>query len=54
MLLFTQFFLNLAHAAPNAGVNAGQRKSQPSAAKTDDRRKRKAVAAKSPAVTRPP
>lgn len=43
VLLFTQLFLNLAHAAPNAGVNADQRKSQASAAKTDDRRKRKPV-----------
>lgn len=43
VLLFTQLFLNLAHAAPNAGVNADQRKSQTSAAKTDDRRKRKPV-----------
>lgn len=43
VLLFTQLFLNLAHAAPNAGVNADQRKSQASAAKTDDRRKRKFV-----------
>ncbi|WP_376775558.1 hypothetical protein [Candidatus Sodalis endolongispinus] len=43
VLLFTQLFLNIAHAAPNAGVNADQRKSQASAAKTDDRRKRKPV-----------
>lgn len=43
VLLFTQLFLNFAHAAPNAGVNADQRKSQASAAKTDDRRKRKPV-----------
>ncbi|WP_041866971.1 hypothetical protein [Sodalis glossinidius] len=43
VLLFTQLFLNLAHAAPNAGVNADQRKSQASAAKTGDRRKRKPV-----------
>lgn len=43
VLLFTQLFFNLAHAAPNAGVNADQRKSQASAAKTDDRRKRKPV-----------
>ncbi|HEY0209065.1 C40 family peptidase [Acerihabitans sp.] len=43
VLLFTQLFLNLAHAAPNAGVNADQRKSQAAAAKTGDRRKRKPV-----------
>lgn len=43
VLLFTQLFINLAHAAPNAEVNADQRKSQASAAKTDDRRKRKPV-----------
>ncbi|TKI05645.1 C40 family peptidase [Martelella alba] len=42
-LLFTQLFFNLAHAAPNAGVNADQRKSQASTAKTGDRRKRKPV-----------
>ncbi|WP_410015024.1 NlpC/P60 family protein [Sodalis sp. C49] len=43
VLLFTQLFLNLAHAAPSAGVNADQRKSQAAAAKTGDRRKRKPV-----------
>lgn len=43
VLLFTQLFLNLAHAAPNAGVNAEQRKSQAAAAKSGDRRKRKPV-----------
>ncbi|NDL63093.1 C40 family peptidase [Acerihabitans arboris] len=43
VLLFTQLFLNLAHAAPSAGVNAEQRKSQTAAAKTGDRRKRKPV-----------
>ncbi len=43
VLLFTQLFFNLAHAAPNAGVNADQRKSQATAAKTGDRRKRKPV-----------
>ena len=43
VLLFTQLFFNLAHAAPNAGVNADQRKSQASASKTGDRRKRKPV-----------
>lgn len=43
VLLFTQLFLNLSHAAPNEGVNADQRKSQTSEAKTDDRRKREPV-----------
>ncbi|MEA9391108.1 C40 family peptidase [Acerihabitans sp. TG2] len=43
VLLFTQLFFNLAHAAPNAGVNADQRKSQSTAAKASDRRKRKPV-----------
>jgi len=43
VLLFTQLFFNLAHAAPNAGVNAEQRKSQATAAKAGDRRKRKPV-----------
>lgn len=42
VFLFTQLFLNLAHAAPNAGVNADQRKAQ-ATAKTADRRKRKPV-----------
>ena len=43
VLLFTQLFFNLAHAAPNAGVNAEQRKSQATATKAGDRRKRKPV-----------
>jgi murein DD-endopeptidase len=41
VLLFTQLFFNLAHAAPSAGVNADQRKSQATTPKTGDRRKRK-------------
>ncbi len=41
VLLFTQLFFNLAHAAPNAGINADQRKSQSSTAKAGERRKRK-------------
>ncbi|MGY2913152.1 hypothetical protein ACVW1E_003364 [Ewingella americana] len=44
VLLFTQLFLNLAHAAPNANVSADQKKSHVSQAKPDERRKRKAVA----------
>ncbi|TCV99748.1 C40 family peptidase [Biostraticola tofi] len=43
VLLFTQLFFNLAHAAPSAGVNAEQRKSLANAARIDDRRKRKQV-----------
>ncbi|WP_413738954.1 C40 family peptidase [Sodalis sp. RH21] len=43
VLLFTQLFFNLAHAAPNAGVNADQRKSQATTAKAGDKRKRKPV-----------
>ncbi|XBS68056.1 C40 family peptidase [Acerihabitans sp. KWT182] len=45
VFLFTQLFFNLAHAAPNAGINADQRKSQSSTAKTGDRRKRKPLKA---------
>ncbi|MFI3308704.1 NlpC/P60 family protein [Ewingella allii] len=44
VLLFTQLFLNLAHAAPNANVSADHKKSHVSQAKPDERRKRKAVA----------
>ncbi len=44
VLLFTQLFLNMAHASPHSSVAAEQRKSHVSQAKPDDRRKRKAVA----------
>lgn len=41
VLLFTQLFLNLAHASPQTRVAADQKKSHVSEAKTDDRKKRK-------------
>ncbi|QHB32518.1 hydrolase [Yersinia canariae] len=42
VLLFTQLFLNLAHASPQAHVSAEQKKGQISQASPDDRKKRKA------------
>ncbi|HEN3626719.1 TPA: hydrolase, partial [Yersinia enterocolitica] len=42
VLLFTQLFLNLAHASPQAHVSAEQKKGQVSQASPDDRKKRKA------------
>ncbi|CNH32509.1 putative lipoprotein [Yersinia kristensenii] len=42
VLLFTQLFLNLAHASPQAHVSAEQKKGQISQANSDDRKKRKA------------
>lgn len=42
VLLFTQLFLNLAHASPQAQVSAEQKKGQISQASPDDRKKRKA------------
>lgn len=42
VLLFTQLFFNLAHAVPQAGVAAEQRKSQVNTAQPDDRKKKKA------------
>lgn len=44
VLLFTQLFLNLAHASPNSNISVDQKKSHVSQAKPDERRKRKAVA----------
>lgn len=43
VLLFTQLFLNLAHASPQTNIAADQKKSHVSQAKPDERRKRKAV-----------
>ncbi|VTR41163.1 Uncharacterised protein [Serratia fonticola] len=45
VLLFTQLFFNLAHAAPQARVSAEQRKSHVNEARPDDRKKKKAVKA---------
>ncbi|AHM74164.1 C40 family peptidase [Yersinia hibernica] len=42
VLLFTQLFLNLAHASPQAHVSAEQKKGQISQASPDERKKRKA------------
>ncbi|MGE4801290.1 C40 family peptidase [Yersinia hibernica] len=42
VLLFTQLFLNLAHASPQAHVSAEQKKGQISQASADERKKRKA------------
>ncbi|CNH57477.1 C40 family peptidase [Yersinia pekkanenii] len=42
VLLFTQLFLNLAHASPQAPVSAEQKKGQASQASPDFRKKRKA------------
>lgn len=42
VMLFTQLFLNLAHASPQAHVSAEQKKGQISQASPDDRKKRKA------------
>lgn len=41
VLLFTQLFLNLAHASPQAHVSAEQKKGQVSQGSPDDRKKRK-------------
>ncbi|MFA1237475.1 C40 family peptidase [Serratia odorifera] len=54
VLLFTQLFLNLAHAAPQARVAAEQRKTHVNEARLDDRKKKKALkAAKKAKVTTP-
>lgn len=45
VLLFTQLFFNLAHAAPQARIAAEQRKSHVNEARPDDRKKKKAVKA---------
>jgi murein DD-endopeptidase len=42
VLLFTQLFLNLAYASPQAHLSAEQKKGQVSQANPDDRKKRKA------------
>ncbi|WP_145563272.1 C40 family peptidase [Yersinia aldovae] len=42
VLLFTQLFLNLAHASPQSHASAEQKKGQVSQASPDDRKKRKA------------
>ena len=46
VLLFTQLFLNMAHASPQTRVSADQRKSHINQATPEERRKRKTVAAK--------
>lgn len=43
MLAFTQLFFNVAHASPHAPVNANHHKVEGSAAREDDRRKRRQV-----------
>ncbi|KYP97487.1 hypothetical protein BG74_03025 [Sodalis-like endosymbiont of Proechinophthirus fluctus] len=43
LLLFTQFILNLSHAAPNAGANADKSRSQANTVKADDQLKLKPV-----------
>lgn len=50
VLLFTQLFFNLAHAAPQARIAAEQRKSHVNEARPDDRKKKKAVKASSKKV----
>ncbi|MBF6637578.1 C40 family peptidase [Rouxiella silvae] len=44
VLLFTQLFLNLAHASPSSRISAKQAETHVSQAKPDERRKRKVVA----------
>lgn len=44
VLLFTQLFLNLAHASPSSRISAKQAEAHVSQAKPDERRKRKVVA----------
>ncbi|MBF7955213.1 MULTISPECIES: C40 family peptidase [Rahnella] len=46
VLLFTQLFLNIAHASPQTRVSADQRKSHVNQAAPEERRKRKTAAAK--------
>ena len=50
VLLFTQLFFNLAHAAPQARIAAEQRKSHVNEARPDDRKKKRAVKASSKKV----
>ncbi|PKE30218.1 hydrolase [Rahnella sp. AA] len=52
VLLFTQLFLNMAHASPQARVAADQRKSHVNQATPEERRKRKTVAAKTSKKTK--
>ena len=52
VLLFTQLFLNMAHASPQTRVSADQRKSHVNQAAPEERRKRKTVAAKTSKKTK--
>ncbi|MFD3241778.1 NlpC/P60 family protein [Rahnella perminowiae] len=52
VLLFTQLFLNMAHASPQTRVSADQRKSHVNQAAPEERRKRKTVAAKNSKKTK--
>lgn len=52
VLLFTQLFLNIAHASPQTRVAADQRKSHVNQATPEERRKRKTVAAKTSKKTK--
>ena len=52
VLLFTQLFLNLAHASPQSGVAADQRKSHVNQVTPEERRKRKTAAAKTSKKTK--
>lgn len=52
VLLFTQLFLNMAHASPQSRVSADQRKSHVNQAAPEERRKRKTVAAKTTKKTK--
>lgn len=54
VLLFTQLFFNLAHAAPQARVSAEQRKSHVNEARLDDRKKKKADKASKKVKVTPP
>ena len=52
VLLFTQLFLNIAHASPQSRVSADQRKSHVNQVAPEERRKRKTVAAKTTKKTK--
>jgi len=52
VLLFTQLFLNMAHASPQTRVSADQRKSHVNSLTPEERRKRKTVAAKTSKKTK--
>ncbi|AEX52646.1 C40 family peptidase [Rahnella aquatilis] len=52
VLLFTQLFLNMAHASPQTRVSADQRKSHVNQAAPEERRKRKTAAAKTSKKTK--